>query len=513
MTATDWTAGYVADIGYTYGYYLELSTLRAELALAFNAVACPEFNTACELGFGQGISANFHAAASPVEWYGTDFNPAQAGFAQELGAASGANINLYDDSFAEFANRSDLPEFDFIGLHGIWSWISDENRQVIVDFIDRKLKVGGVLYISYNTFPGWAAFAPMRNLMTQHAEVIGSEGRGIVSKIDGAIEFAENLLKTNPLFLRANPQIGEKIKNIKDQNRHYLAHEYFNKDWHPMHFSKIAEMLKLAKMDFVCSAHLVDSIHKAHFTNEQHEFLKSIPDTILRESVRDFMVNQQFRRDYWVKGRRNLSMLERHETLHSKRFLLQQAREDIKATVALAQGEANLTEEVYKPILDLMADQKPLSIGEISESVASNNISFEQVTEAMMVLATDGRAMPVQGEAAIEASLANTQKLNEAITEKSRSNANIMQLASPVSACGVSVNRLEQLFLKSRKLGKQDPKEWAQDVWSILAAQGERLVKDGKPLETPEENLAAITDQAVHFAEKRLAVLESFKVA
>jgi len=52
---------------------------------------------------------------------------------------------------------------------------------VIVDFIRQKLKVGGVLYISYNTLPGWAAFAPMRHLMTEHAEIIGAEGTGIVS--------------------------------------------------------------------------------------------------------------------------------------------------------------------------------------------------------------------------------------------------------------------------------------------------------------------------------------------
>lgn len=25
---TDWTAGYVADLGYTYGYYVELNPLR-----------------------------------------------------------------------------------------------------------------------------------------------------------------------------------------------------------------------------------------------------------------------------------------------------------------------------------------------------------------------------------------------------------------------------------------------------------------------------------------------------
>ena len=53
----DWTAGYVADIGYTYGYYAELNPLRARLALLHAGFACPTFENACELGFGQGLSA------------------------------------------------------------------------------------------------------------------------------------------------------------------------------------------------------------------------------------------------------------------------------------------------------------------------------------------------------------------------------------------------------------------------------------------------------------------------
>lgn len=214
----------------------------------------PQVGAACELGFGQGLSATLHAAGSVTQWFGTDFNPAQAGFAQELAAISGTNACLYDEAFADFANRHDLPQFDYIGLHGIWSWISDENRAVIVEFIRRKLKVGGVLYISYNTLPGWAAFAPMRHLMTEHAEVIGSEGRGIVSRIDDAIEFADKLLATNPLFARANPLVGDRIQKLKEQNRHYLAHEYFNRDWHPMHFATMADWLEPAKVSYACSA-------------------------------------------------------------------------------------------------------------------------------------------------------------------------------------------------------------------------------------------------------------------
>lgn len=87
---SDWTAGYVADIGYTYGYYSELNPLRVQLAFLNAGLVPPSVGTACELGFGQGLSTNIHAAASVVSWHGTDFNPSQASFAQELAATSGS---------------------------------------------------------------------------------------------------------------------------------------------------------------------------------------------------------------------------------------------------------------------------------------------------------------------------------------------------------------------------------------------------------------------------------------
>ena len=48
---SDWTAGYVADIGYTYGYYTELNPLRVKLAFLKAGLALPEVGSACELGF------------------------------------------------------------------------------------------------------------------------------------------------------------------------------------------------------------------------------------------------------------------------------------------------------------------------------------------------------------------------------------------------------------------------------------------------------------------------------
>lgn len=510
---SDWTAGYVADIGYTFGYYTELNPLRVKLAFLNAGLVAPDVGIACELGFGQGLSANVHAAASLTQWHGTDFNPAQAGFAQELAALSGAGARLHDDAFADFFKRADLPDFDFIGLHGIWSWISDENRALIADFIRRKLKVGGVLYISYNTLPGWAAFAPLRHLMTEHAEIIGVEGHGIVNRIDGALDFTAKLLATNPAFARANPQVSDRLTQVKAQNRHYLAHEYFNRDWEPMHFATMADWLSPAKVAFACSAHYLDHIDAVNLTAEQQQFLKDIPDTMFRESVRDFMVNQQFRRDYWVKGARRLAPLEQAEALRTQRVVLTAHRPNVTLKVSGSLGEADLTEAVYAPILDLLADHKPRTLGQLEQAVKDKGVSFVQLLQAAMVLSGAGHLAAVQDEALITKARKHTDKLNAHLLYKARGSADMACLASPVTGGGVTVNRFAQLFLLALSQGKKQPADWAQFVWQILSMQGQKILKEGKALESAEDNLAELNQQAREFGERQLPMFKALGIA
>lgn len=508
----DWTSGYVADIAYTYGYYTELNPLRVKLAFLNNGLAFPDVGAACELGFGQGLSANIHAAASTVQWHGTDFNPSQAAFAQDLARTSGSNAKLLDDAFAEFTTRADLPDFDFIGLHGIWSWISDENRAVIVDFVRRKLKVGGVLYVSYNTMPGWAAFAPMRHLMAEHAEVIGSQGRGIVARVDDAIGFAERLLALNPAYSRANPQVAERIKTVKGQNRHYLAHEYFNRDWHPMHFATMARWLEPAKLQFACSADLVAQIDGVQITPEQLAFLNEIPDPGFRQSTRDFLINQQFRKDYWVKGSRRLDPVRQLELLREQRVLLTSPAAGVARKINTALGEAELAAGVYDPLLEQMADHKLRSIGQIEQLLAARGLNFAQVLQALFILVGIGHMAPALDEPASARSRKTSDRLNNHLQGMARAGGDISFLASPVTGGGIAVTRFEQLFLRARAEGHKTSDDWGRAVHSVLLQQGQRLVKDGKTLESAEENLAELQRQAREFSLQRLGVLKALQM-
>ena len=276
--------------------------MRAVLPLLNRGIGLPPDGACCELGFGQGISANLNAAGSGSAWWGTDFNPRQAAFARRLAKSADVNGKFFDQSFAEFCNRSDLPDFSFICLHGIWSWISQENREVIIDFIRRKLVVGGLLYVSYNTQPGWAAFGPLRDLMAQFGESMVPASVGSVQRVEQSLGFIEKLFGVNPLYAIGNPAMADRLKGLKTLDRSYLAHEYFNRDWNPMPFNAMAEAMAAAKLDYACSATYSDHIDALNMSSDQKAFLDGIADERLRETSRDFIVNQQFRRDYWIKG-------------------------------------------------------------------------------------------------------------------------------------------------------------------------------------------------------------------
>lgn len=508
----EWTNGYMTDINYTFGYYAELNPLRVRLALLNAGLRFPKLTEGCELGFGQGLSLNIHAAASAMHWYGTDFNPTQAKFAQTLAEVAESKAKLYDDDFDAFANRNDLPDFDFIGIHGIWSWISDKNQNKIVKFIRRKLKVGGVLYISYNVLPGWISSSPLRYLLAEYYNIMSPQGHNTVSRIDEALDFCEKFAAISPGYFLTNPQAMDRFRQLKQQDKHYLAHEYFNRDWKPIYFRAMAEQLSSAKLDFACSAFFVDHIDVVNITKEQQTFLNDIPDLFLRESVRDFIVNQQFRRDYWIRGKSRFNVVDQVEKIREQRVVLQIPGADTFLKATTARGEVALNKEIYTPIFDFIGDYKVKTLGQIEQAVKGANINFPQVVQAVLMLIGSGQLAPAQDDTTIGKTRKHVDKLNTYLINMARGSNDIAFLASPVTGGGIVVSRVQQLFLLALRQGRKQPSELVQFVWRVLVDQGHKIIKEGKTLESDAENLDELTRQAVAFTEKVLPFLKGVQV-
>jgi SAM-dependent methyltransferase len=302
---SSWASGYIADLGYIHGFYRELTPALLSFVALSRGQHGPEASSPlqyCELGCGQGVSMNLLAAANPqISFHATDFNPSQIAGARALAAeADLSNVTFYDTSFADFEDESGLPEqFDIITLHGIYSWINEDLRADIVNFISRKLKVGGLVYISYNCLPGSSATAPMRHLMYLNGK---AQGGPTGSRLQPALDFVDAIQKSGAAYFRSVTGLAEQFEALKGKNHNYLAHEYFNDAWDLFYYSDVVHDLDAAKLTFVGSAAVLEQLDALNLTPEQQQIMASITDPVLRETVRDYMTNQNFRRDVFIKG-------------------------------------------------------------------------------------------------------------------------------------------------------------------------------------------------------------------
>ncbi len=252
----EWSSGYVVEVDYTHGFYQELTPSLLSFGALLQNVRAPGLQTEplayCELGCGQGFSTNLLAAANPhIQFYATDFNPSHIAGAQALAqAARLRNVHFSDDSSADYLERKDLPDFDFVCLHGIYSWISSENRRTIVDFITRKLKPGGIVYISYNAMPGWASVMPLRRILLEHVAAQGTS-KPLLSRIPAALDFAAQLGHVDARYFASNPKVAARLEGLRTKNRNYIAHEYFNVESLPFYFPDLAQELSEAKLTWV----------------------------------------------------------------------------------------------------------------------------------------------------------------------------------------------------------------------------------------------------------------------
>jgi SAM-dependent methyltransferase len=451
------------------------------------------------------MTTNLLAAANPsAQFWAVDFNPAHIATGRKLAEeAQLSNVKFIDSSFEDFA-RSDVPEFDYVGLHGVYSWISPENRGHIVDLLLRKLKPGGAVYISYNCLPGWAPFLPLRHLLTEHAAL---EIAPTVHRINKSLQFAEEIAKLKLGYFAAAPRAAERLERIKRMSRNYLAHEYFNRDWHPQYFAELARELSRAKLVFATTAHLVEYIELLGASKEVIALLQGISEPIFRQTVRDFIFNQQFRRDIFVRGATMLPREERDRRLDRTTFALTVPRGTVALEFKLGERTVSLKPEIYGPILDGFAEA-PRSIQELAGLKSTESVGRDALVQGVLVLASLGMLLPCGDAAEISKAHESTKRINAVILRESELTDRTRALASPMTAGPIRVDWIEQLFLAAER-NNGDP---AGHAWDVIRRLGLRVQAQGDGADNEESGRAKISEVATLFATQRLPALKQLSI-
>ncbi len=503
-----WDEGYVSEINYTYGFYGHLSPNWSNFATLIKATQPLREQgdfTYCELACGHGYTTNLLAAAYPQgKFYATDFNPSQIAGAKALAEAAGSsNVHFFDDSFQEFCQR-DLPQFDYISLHGIYSWITEQNRQAILDFLGKKLKVGGIVNISYNALPGWASAMPLRELLFRNGE---RSANGIIDRIEEALNFAGQLIESDAGYFNQNPTVKLRYEQLKEMNRHYLAHEYFCQDWHPLYFDQVVAELNVAKLQYVGSGNILDHVDAVNLSPAAQQQLSQIKDPIYREVLRDYFLNTQFRRDLFGRGVQSLTGQEQSAQLQQMRFALTVPLGNVKLNHRFPVGEVSLQETVYQPICEVLASA-PLTLGQLQQHEKTHQIHLNSLFQALVILTGIGYVHPAVADEICQQRKQSTDAFNASIKAKAFYSNDFNYLASPLIGTGVVVNRLEQIFLEA----KSQNQDLATFAWQTFSSLGQGVVKEGKLLETPEESLSHLKQLAEEFCEQRLQMLNQLGI-
>jgi SAM-dependent methyltransferase len=506
MATEGWSEGYVTDVAYTSNFYRDLSPVLLCHLGFLKSIQAPRVEapfTFMELGCGHGLTTNVLAAVNPTgRFYAVDFNPLHVLEARTLAEEAGlANVTFLEESFADLGG-ADLPDFDFIVLHGVWSWVNAENREHILRFIARRLRPGGIAYVSYNCMPGWAPIVPLRRLLLEQG---GGRGES-TARVSEALTLAQRLQTIGAGYFQATPGLKDHLSELTGMAPNYLAHEYLNESWAPFHFVDVARDMARAKLSYVGSADLFESIDHLSANEQARKLLEGVPDASMRELVKDFLVNQKFRRDVYVKGARPLHEAERRSLFQQTRYALTTPLSRVKYEMPAPVGRFVLTEELYRPLVEALAEG-PQSPGQLAGRPAIGKLGMRRLTQMMHILCASRQVWAVPTR---PADGAPANRVNHAILRRAVQQAYLPALASPVAATGLSLAHTDQLLLLGHQRKETDLPRF---VLSVLSSRGERLSREGRVLETEEESLRELQTLAKDFSDQLLPVLRQLGIA
>lgn len=503
----NWKHGYYADSGYTYGYYPETMPVRLRWASLIQAHDAPEKNFRyLDAGCGQGLNLVLAAIAHPdSEFVGIDFLPEHIAHARTLARRCGlSNVTFIEGDFIELAaNPASLGEFDYAVCHGITTWIAPPVKSALFRLIGQVLKPGGVFYNSYNTFPGWLGTVPF-----QHLVLLEQRSQSGAAAIKAAQKSMEHLREHSGHMFASLPNLTSRIKAMESQDPAYLVQEYNNQFWQPVFVTQMIDDLAAVKLNYLGIATLTEAYDTA-LPAQVRELLAQQQSQLVREQLRDYAINQSFRRDLYVKGQVKPWLKQQNDLVKACRLCVnpQVPRpEEGKSYVFRAGGvELNGAYDFYSAVLDVVAAQPHgAAVGEVLAHFA-NDPKRSSVVQALSMMLVSGYLMPVQDLDA-KTDTAVGQRANAAMAAAHAEGAPYNYLALPRTGCAIQLPDTEWFMVDAMAQGLP-PAQWADHVIDGLASLNRVPSQDGKAVTDRASQRTLITDALQKFEQTRLPFL------
>lgn len=478
---SDWSSGYNVDLGYTYGHHREISPTWLNYAATLRGVTPPTGDWRyLELGCGQGVGLILTAAQHPDhEFVGVDFNPLHIAHARSLATSAGlSNVRFEEADFVKLGEDwpNDWGKFDYVTAHGIYTWLAKNVRESLVRTIDNATKPGALVYLSYNTMPGWVSTIPVQHLLRLW------QTRGEVQSVKAiktGSDRLKDLIKVGSGMTNRLPGIANRLEQLEKQDGAYLVQEYLHDNWHPLWFNQVAEELEPAKLSYIGTATVGDRYLVNVLPPQQRDHLAAYDDPILREVMVDVLINQTFRRDVFARGATPLWPVSQGAALKATRFHLLKTPTDEDFKFKISAGEVSGKADVYRPLVQALEDG-PKSLEQLLDVPGLSPRMLNDTVQAMTMLLHGnivGLTSPVSDQS-------HAKSLNRAIATQAAEGAPYRYVAAPETGGVLQLGDTDMIMLAAVMSASTQPSagDLATALMRRLSALGKGLIQDGKPV-------------------------------
>ncbi len=251
-----------------------------------------------ELGCGDGTNLFSMAIVFPeTQFIGIDLSIEQINIGKSrLEQLNLKNIQLYQEDILNLKN--DIGCFDYIIVHGVYSWVSEKVQNKILELCSNHLTDNGAAYISYNTRPGWNLRMTIRDMLLYHTKGFQTIPEK-VSQIKSWLKLVENHV-SNKLSKILPTQINygyyrylkNELPEFLELPESYLFHEFLEDNNTPIYFHEFIEKATQYNLVYAGDAD-VRFMFREFQTPEMVEMFEKL-DTISKEQYVDFLENRQF---------------------------------------------------------------------------------------------------------------------------------------------------------------------------------------------------------------------------
>ena len=323
---------------------------------------------------------------------GIDLSPVQVQHGNDLIQSMGlTNVTLLEKNIMDIDD--DFGTFDYILVHGIWSWVPDVVKDKILTICNRNLSDRGIAYISYNTYPGWKRLEQLRDIM------LYSEKHAPNDSLKDRTVYTKNVLKliaeTMKMDERSRVQSDYKINNINrviESNDYYVGHEYLEPFNDPVYVSQFVERAEHLGCTYVGD----ESLQRSFITWLDDAVVENIKalsqgNHVDKEQYYDYVYDTQFRMALLTKPK-NADRIIRNETVTIDTLN--------KLYFYTAINEFNgvppeWTNPVFISIKELMDLRKPFNVYDVVDYVKAHHpdidIDMDAIYKRLFLLAIVGQ--------------------------------------------------------------------------------------------------------------------------